>query len=169
LRHAVLYGEYEISFDSKHRALLPVELRRAIDPKRDGEALFLVVGINRVPWLYPEKYYQELVTRDPADITPGDESLAFDQMMFAMAHRLQPDPGGRVLIPEKILKRVGIEKQATLIGVNDHMELWDTKAWERRREELMSRSSEIALKAKLARVQQARLQERDASRDERNT
>ena len=45
MRHAVLYGEYEISFDSKHRALLPVELRRAIDPKRDGEALFLVVGI----------------------------------------------------------------------------------------------------------------------------
>jgi MraZ protein len=163
LRHAVLYGEYEISFDSKNRVLLPAEIRRAIQPERDGEALFLVVGINRVPWLYPEKYYEELVTRDPADVTPDDESLAFDQMRFAMAHRLEPDKQGRVLIPEKVLKRIGIEKEVTLIGVNDHLELWDRKAWERRREELISRSSEIALKAKLARVQN-----REQSREERN-
>src|SRR5215212_9734769 len=91
LRHAVLYGEYELSIDDKNRMLVPSEIRRAITPERDGEAFFLVVGINRVPWLYPEKYYEELVTRDPADITPGDESLAFDQMMFAMTTKIEWD------------------------------------------------------------------------------
>ena len=163
MRHAVLYGEYPLSFDAKSRMLLPAEIRRAIDPARDGDALFLVVGINRMPWLYPEKYYEELVTRDPADITPDDESLAFDQMRFAMAHRLEPDKQGRVLIPEKLLKRLGIEKETTLIGVNDHMELWDRTSWERRREELISRSSEIALKAKIA-----RLQTRESAKEEKD-
>ena len=71
--------------------VVPSEVRRSIDPERDGEAFFLVVGINRVPWLYPERYYENLVSRDPGDVTPDEQKLAFDQMNFAMASRLEWD------------------------------------------------------------------------------
>jgi len=151
LRHLVLYGEYELTIDDKNRMLGPSEVRRSIDPERDGEAFFLVVGVNRIPWLYPERTYEALIARDPAELTPEEDSLAFDQMNFAMASRLEWDKAGRVLIPDKTLRRTGLGKDVTLIGVRDHLELWNRAEWETRREALLARSSEIALRAKQAR------------------
>jgi MraZ protein len=151
LRHLVLYGEYELTIDEKNRMLVPSDVRKAIDPERDGEAFFLIMGINRVPWLYPERTYESLVARDPGDITPGEDALAYDQMNFAMASRLEWDKQGRVLFPDKILKRTSLGRDVTLIGVRDHLELWNRSDWETHREALLARSAEIALKAKQAR------------------
>lgn len=153
MRHPVLYGEYELTVDDKNRMLVPSEVRRSINPEVHGEAFFVVVGVNRVAWLYPERYYEHLVTNVPADITPGEDLLAFDQMNFAMASRLEPDKQGRILVPDKTLRRSGLGKEVTLIGVRDHLELWNRADWEARREQLLAKSAEIALRAKQARQQ----------------
>jgi MraZ protein len=68
-----------------------------------------------------------------------------------MASRLEWDKAGRILIPDKTLRRTGLEKDVTLIGVRDHLELWNRGEWQTRREALLARSSEIALRAKQAR------------------
>lgn len=150
MRH-VFFGEYELTIDDKNRLLVPSEVRRQVDAERDGEAFFAIMGVNRKLWLYPEKFYQEMVTRDLSDVSPGEELLAFDQMNFAMAAKMEWDKQGRILLPEKTLKRINLGKDVTLIGVRDHLELWTTPDWEVRREELMSQSAEITLKAKQAR------------------
>jgi MraZ protein len=151
VRHPVLFGEYDLNVDDKNRLLIPSEVRSRIKPEEDGEAWFLVIGTDRRPWLYPEKYYEQLVTRVPGDITPAHDLHEFDQMHFALASRLEPDKQGRVLLPDKNLKRAGIKKEVTLIGVRDHLELWNRADWEARREELERRGPEIALAAKRAR------------------
>ena len=151
MRHPVLFGEYELNVDDKNRLLIPSEVRSRIKPEEDGEAWFLVIGTDRRPCLYTEKYYEHLVTRVPGDITPAHDLHEFDQMHFALASRLEPDKQGRVLLPDKNLKRAGIKKEVTLIGVRDHLELWNRADWEARREELERRGPEIALAAKRAR------------------
>lgn len=151
MRHPVLFGEYELNIDEKNRLLIPSEVRRSVNVEEFGEGYFLVIGINRLPWLYPERYYEQLVTRAPADITPEQDLLAFDQLHFAMASRIDPDKQGRVLLPDKILKRGKINKEVTLIGARDHLELWNRADWEARREELERRGPEIAVAAKRAR------------------
>ena len=151
LRNPVLYGEYELTIDDKNRLLCPSEIRRGLVPEHHGEAFFLVVGINRVPWMYPERYYEEMVSQVPAEMTPGEDALAFDQINFAMIHRLPWDKQGRLLIPEKTLKRTGLQREVTMIGVRDHLEIWNRADWDARREALLARSPEIALRAKQAR------------------
>ena len=152
-RYAILFGEYELTIDDKNRMLVPAEIRKALIPERDGEAFFLVTGVNRILWLYPEKYYEELVAQYPIDILPGLEGLEFDQSHFAMANRLEWDKQGRVLIPDKTLRRIGLNREVTLIGVRDHLELWDREAWNVHREGLLNRQAEVALKARQARLQ----------------
>lgn len=152
MRHAILFGEYELTIDDKNRMLVPAEIRKALVPERDGEAFFMVVGLNQVPWLYPEKFYELLVSQEPADITPEEDLLAFDQVNYGLASRMEWDKQGRVLIPEKTLRRTGLGREVTVIGVRDHLELWNRQDWEIRREELIKRSSEIALRAKRARL-----------------
>ncbi len=123
-----------------------------MNPDRDGEAMFLVFGTNGRPWLYPERQYEAMVAKIQQELAPTEDALAFDQMHFAMASRLEWDKQGRVLIPEKTLKRTGLGKEVTLIGVRDHLELWNRTEWDNHREALIARSSEIALRAKQART-----------------
>jgi len=139
LRNLVLYGEYELTIDDKNRMLVPADIRKNIDPQRDGEAFFLVYGIDGRPWLYPERYYEQLVNRDPSELTPNDDVLAYDRMNLGMASRIEWDKQGRVLFPEKTLRRTGLGKEVTLIGVRDHLELWNTSSWEERRQALLEK------------------------------
>jgi len=152
VRHPVLYGEYELTIDEKSRLLVPSDVRRAIPPEF-GESFFVVMGTNRVPWLYAERHYEELAMQAPADVTPDDDQLMFDQLHFGMARKISPDKQGRVLIPDKTLKRAAIGREVTLVGARDHLELWNREDWEVRREELYKRQKEIADRAKLARRQ----------------
>jgi MraZ protein len=151
VRYLVLFGEHELTIDDKNRMRVPSEVRKQIDPERDGEAFFLVMGTDGRPWLYPEKHYETLVSRDPNELTPHEDALAYDRMNLGMASRIEWDKQGRVLFPDKFLKRSGVGRDVTLIGVRDHLELWSTKDWEVEREQLAARRAEIALKARQAR------------------
>jgi MraZ protein len=154
MRHPVLTGEFELNIDDKNRLLIPSEVRRSINPADHGEGFFLVMGINRKPWIYTERYYADLVANAPADITPEQDLLAFDQLHFALASRIELDGQGRLLLPQKILRRAGIAKEVSLIGVRDHLEVWNRADWEARIEELERKAAEIAIAAKRQRQQQ---------------
>jgi MraZ protein len=159
VQHAILYGEHELMLDEKNRLLVPSEIRKSLVPERDGEAFFLVVGQNRKPWLYTEKYYEHLVSSGEQQLMPNENVLAFNQYFFAMASRAECDKAGRILIPEKTLQRTGTKREVTLIGARDHLEIWNRTDWEHRFEELFSRSEAVIARAQLAAAQQALLGE----------
>jgi MraZ protein len=131
--------------------LIPSEIRRQIDPQRDGEAFFLVHGTDRRPWLYPERWYQELVGQQRSELTPDEDQLAYDRMTLGMASRIEWDKQGRVLFPEKFLKRSELGKEVTLVGARDHLELWPRTAWEAERQVLEARWAENIMRARQAR------------------
>ena len=145
MRHPVLYGEYELNIDEKSRLQIPSEIRRAIKPEQHGAALFLVRGINKRPWIYNEFYWDDLVSKAPQEMTPAFQRLEFDQLYFARASRLEPDKTGRVVLPEPLLRRSNIKREVTLIGVRDHLELWNRDEWDAHRDALETREAEIAM------------------------
>ena len=152
MEHAILFGEHELTIDEKNRIVVPAEVRNSIEASRDGEAFFLIIGPNRKPWVYPDRYYQSLVSQKAEqELTPDDDLLLFDQMNFAMASRAEPDKQGRLTLPEKLLRRTGIEREIALIGVRDHLELWNRAEWEARFQENLQKLPEIAQRAKRAR------------------
>jgi MraZ protein len=144
----LLIGEHDLTIDEKNRLLIPSDIRKSIVPERDGTALILVLGLNRKPWLYPELKYLELVNQMQSDITPGEAELEFAQANFALASRLEWDSQGRLQITEKTLRRTELNKEVTLIGVRDHCEIWNRAEWNARREYLLARHEEIAIRAK---------------------
>jgi MraZ protein len=144
----LLYGNYEVSIDDKNRMLVPAEIRRAIDPETDGEAFFLVPGVNGRPWLYPERPYEQFALRSVSEIAPEEDLLAFDMVNFAMATRLEWDKQGRILIPEKVLRKSGLGREVTVLGVKDHVEIWNRSDWEQQEQELDRTRPEIAMRGR---------------------
>lgn len=150
MRIPIFYGENDLTIDDKNRVLVPIDVRKRIDPTEHGNALFVIIGRNRRLWFYPEKYYEHRLSKIEPDLVPSDDRLAFLQLNFAMADRIEPDKTGRLLIPEKMLKRTGTGKDVVLAGVYDHLELHNREEWDKRRDYLLDNGQEIMMKEKQA-------------------
>ncbi|KPK74608.1 MAG: hypothetical protein AMJ79_13635 [Phycisphaerae bacterium SM23_30] len=127
----ILTGEYELTLDEKNRLSIPARLREQIPEGEIDKGFYLTMGVNRIMSLYPDSYYQRIALAVAPGKAAPDESLIFERINYALAGRVELDRQGRVLLPEKAIRRAGLKERATLIGVRDHLELWDPEKWER--------------------------------------
>ncbi len=120
-----LAGTYELSVDNKNRLSIPFPIRRKLNDERDGHSFYVVPGRRQGTLaLYPERYYEQLRANHAGDDRLTDETYKFRQFEYSRSALLDPDAQGRVLLPDWLLKRVGLGSNIVLIGVRDHLELW---------------------------------------------
>lgn len=126
----LLTGEYQHIVDDKGRVLVSNKLRSQIDADEHGSNFYLVLGTNGVLCLYPEKCFKQIsLAVGPSSAAP-DEAVAFERISFALTSKVELDGQGRLLLNEKLRKRAGLKEQITMIGVRDHIELWNSESWE---------------------------------------
>ena len=126
----LLTGEYQHIVDNKSRVLISNKLRSQIDADVHGSSFYLVLGANGVLCLYPEKYFEQIALAVAPGATAPDEAVAFERMSFALTSKVELDNQGRLLLNDSLRKRAGLKDQITLIGVRDHIELWNSESWE---------------------------------------
>jgi len=126
----LLTGEYEHVVDGKGRVLVSNKLRNQIDADEHGNNFYLVFGANGVLCLYPEKYFEQIALAVAPRTTAPDEAVAFERISFALASKIELDGQGRLLLNERLRRRAGLKDKITLVGVRDHIELWNSKSWE---------------------------------------
>ena len=61
-----------------------------------------------------------------------------------MATELEIDGSGRVLIPSGLREYAGVDQEVTLIGLEDHLEVWDSIRWEEQRSGVLMDFSDLA-------------------------
>ena len=127
----MLTGEYEHTLDEKGRLFVSNRLRGQIDVDEHGSSFYLVLGTNGILCLYPEKYFQQIALAGAPGTAAPDEAVAFERLSFALASRVELDRQGRLLLGEKLRKRAKLENTLTLVGVRDHIELWNSNDWEK--------------------------------------
>jgi len=126
----LLTGEYQHVVDGKGRVLVSNKLRNQIDADEHGSNFYLVLGANGVLCLYPERYFEQIVLSVAPGATAPDEAVAFERISFALASKIELDAQGRILLSDKLRKRAGLKDDITLVGVRDHIELWNSEHWE---------------------------------------
>jgi len=126
----LLTGEYQHIIDGKNRVLVSNKLRNQIDVDEHGANFYLVLGANGILCLYPERYFEQIVLSVAPQTAAPDEAVSFERMSFALASKVELDAQGRLLLNERLRKRAGLKDQITLIGVRDHIELWNNEDWE---------------------------------------
>jgi MraZ protein len=143
MKYPFLAGEFELTVDIKSRVMIPAEIRKLIVPEVHGEAFYLSLR-GSVPCLYIEKYYEELInSRIRPEVRPSEELLAFAQLKFALVHKMECDVQGRVVLPERIIQRAELGKEVTMLGMRDHLQIWNRTLWTKRMDDLFSRSEEL--------------------------
>ena len=126
----LLTGEYQHVVDGKSRVLISTKLRSQIDADEHGSNFYLVLGANGILCLYPERYFEQIALAVAPGVAAPDEAVAFERISFALASKVELDGQGRLLLNERLRKRAGLKDQITLVGVRDHIELWNNENWE---------------------------------------
>ena len=123
-------GTYEHSIDAKGRLFIPAKLREEL-----GVTFDLAMGVDECLAIYPQETWNRFTEKFAS--LPMSQSAAM-RPLFANASKCELDSQGRIVIPQKLRKYAGLEKDAVIIGVNDRAEIWSAETWNAREEEEMT-------------------------------
>ena len=115
-------GEYQHSLDSKGRLFIPAKLRDEL-----GEVFFVSLSMERCLCAYSSENWQ--IFSDKVNAMPYVKQRKM-RPLFAHAARCELDSQGRALIPQNLREYAGLTKSVTVVGCNNHAELWDSDSWQ---------------------------------------
>ena len=114
-------GEYQHSLDNKGRLFIPAKLRDEL-----GEVFYITLSMERCLCAYSGESWAVLSERVNAMPYVKQRKM---RPLFAHAARCELDNQGRALIPQNLREYAGLEKDVTVVGCNNHAELWDSDSW----------------------------------------
>jgi len=118
-------GMYELTIDSKNRLSIPHAVRSKMNCDTDGRSYYIVPGQRPGTLaIYPERYFERIRAQIPPPEQLSEDGYEWRQFEYSQSALLDPDNQGRILVPERLLRRAGIGREVTLIGVQDRLELW---------------------------------------------
>jgi MraZ protein len=125
----LLTGTFVRAVDEKLRIAIPKRLRDALRLP-DKADLYVTPGTDGSVAIYTEETLAGLAERLASGSPTGQDVRAFGRLFYAQAERVEVDAQGRVRIPPALAQLASLGKEAVLLGVHDHMELWDRERWE---------------------------------------
>jgi MraZ protein len=137
----LLTGTYPRTLDDKKRLALAKRVREQLgDPK----TLFVTPGPDQCLWLYTQDGLERLAEKLDQSPATDAEARVFRRLYFAQTEAVDVDGSGRVLIPERLVQFADLKHEVVLIGVRDHLELWDAERWQRYIEQHAPRFDAVA-------------------------
>lgn len=125
----LLTGTFLRAVDEKLRLAIPKRLRDALIGDGKPE-LFVTPGNDGSLAIYNPDTLGSLARRLAASSPAKNEVRSFSRLFYARAERVEVDGQGRVRIPQALAELAGLGKEAVLLGVQDHLEIWDRGRWE---------------------------------------
>jgi len=120
-----LVGEFEFTLDAKGRVAVPARLRPAF-----SEGIFITRGFDRcLSGFAPGEWEQFVVDQTHDTSSMSSKGRQLRRFISASAACEHLDGQGRIKLPGALLEFAGIKKDVTIIGVQDHVEIWDRAAW----------------------------------------
>jgi MraZ protein len=123
----LLTGTHPRTLDDKNRLALPKRIREVL---QDPTTLYVTPGPDQSLWIYTQPSLEKLAEKlDQAPATDA-EARVFRRLYFAQMEAVDVDRSGRILIPERLVQFAALRHDVVLLGVRDHLELWDAERWQ---------------------------------------
>lgn len=118
-------GEYNHSVDAKGRVIMPSKFRETL-----GNKFWITRGLDKNLTVYScdewQKVYDKLSTLPFVD----RNSRALSRLLLSGCVECEVDKQGRILIPQPLRTYAGIEKDVTVIGNGNKVEIWSSDSWD---------------------------------------
>ncbi len=124
------YGEAVTKLDDKGRITVPRRIRETMD--HEGHLIwYMARGYGHSIFLFHRDEWKKIREQAGRQSAMNAKTLPFRRLFFSSVAEVRPDGQGRMPVPAHLREYAGIDKEAVLIGVDDHLELWDKEAWKK--------------------------------------
>lgn len=129
---AVFSGDSIHTLDPKNRVFVPKRFQDQLGRDSEGhQVAILTRGFEGCLFLFSQEGYRKVLERLQTQPFGGEQLRKMQRLFFANVHPTPVDSSGRVLLPEKLRKYAGIDKEVVMVGVADRAEIWDRARWEK--------------------------------------
>jgi MraZ protein len=122
-------GSYRRTLDEKLRLAMPKQLRDALSSDGTNE-LYITPGTDHSLAIYTGKVLEELGQRLAQSSPAAKDTRAFSRLFYAQAQPAEIDGQGRLRVPAELAKLARLTGEVVVLGVRDHIELWEAAAWD---------------------------------------
>lgn len=123
-------GHANTTIDEKGRLIIPAKFRKHI-PAEANNVMNVTLGRDNCVWLFPSTEWMKVMeTLRGTNPYTQDETAMRRQMLFH-TDEITVDSQHRLLVPQELVKLVGIKKDVLVIGQIERIELWNPDSYEK--------------------------------------
>jgi MraZ protein len=127
----MLIGQKDLSIDEKGRLVLPSSYR----DRFAGGVCYVSLGLDGCICLYPQDSYEAIAQKYMSYNEFDDTARKVKRTFLANTFDVQIDSHNRILLPKALLTKTATGRKVTIIGMIDHLELWDSERYEKQEAE----------------------------------
>ena len=129
-------GSSALSLDAKGRMSIPTRYRDSLISEQEGR-LTLTRHPDGCLLLYPRTVWEN--KRAQIAALPMS-ARAFQRLLLGSAHDVEMDSAGRILITAELRQAANLEREAMLLVMGGHFEIWNPPELEARQQEDLAKS-----------------------------
>lgn len=115
----MLIGEYRHNIDDKGRITIPSKFREEI-----GMKFVVTRGLDECLFVYSMDNWNKIVSKLQTLPFTKKDARTFMRFFLSGATVCEFDKQGRINLTNSLILYAGIQKECTIIGVNDRLEIW---------------------------------------------
>ena len=130
-----LIGSYSARFDRSSRIKIPEKFRLAIEEEY-GKELFITSITDEAVQIYPLAVWEELTgiaSEGALHLKPTVRKFLLRVNRKGIKYQI--DTKGRILVNQSLRERAKLEDEVEIIGLSNHLEIWNKKALDETLEE----------------------------------
>ena len=121
----MFFGSFAHSLDEKGRLIIPRKMRDVL-----GFKVYIMKGFDGSLSIYTVERYQKLVEEFNKLSFTQQRNRDYLRVQFASTYEMDVDKLGRLQLPTALLNKFNISRNVIVLGIGDHIEIWDAKKYE---------------------------------------
>ncbi len=118
-------GEYRHNLDNKNRVIVPAKFREEL-----GDTFVVTKGLDGCLTIYTTVQWTMLLEKLQKLPSTKRETRLYIRSLTSKATECECDTQGRIKLPPYLLAEGGLEKECVIVGVAEHVEIWNPQSWE---------------------------------------
>ena len=129
----MLLGLYPSILETNNRLTLPDEVQ---EDYKDG--LYITRGFDRNIMVLTMEAFETVYDRITSLNIADPIARLLLRLILGTAQKAEIEADGKIPIPEPLREFANIERDVTIVGQGDYLELWSPNAWKRQEEQLLN-------------------------------
>lgn len=118
-------GNHQHTLDPKGRIILPAPYRPEFK-----EGLVLTIGMDECVTVHPLESWGTVVENLKNLRATSEPERRFRVLMAGLAQDQVLDGQGRAMIPQRLRAYGHLDREVTVVGNIDHLQIWDRRRWD---------------------------------------